>query len=416
MERKEKDKKPGKRKGRHPHKELSATSVRQLKEPGRYVDGNGLYLVIDPSGAKRWVLRMVVHGKRRDIGLGGVSKVSLEEARERTIEAHKAAREGANPIEERKKAKRKIPTFRESAKSVHEALTPTWKNPKHAAQWINTLEEYIFPLIGDTRVDAIQTPDILRALSPIWLTKPETARRVRQRVGVVMDWAKANHYRTGDNPVAGVMAGLPKQPKAEEHHAAMDYAEVPGFIKSLRKTDAYEIAKFAFEFLILTATRTNEVINAKLSEIDHKNKVWVIPKERMKAKKEHRVPLSPRCLEILEEVKRLRDKDDKSGYIFPSRTHKPMSNMAFLLILRRMEIPVTAHGFRSSFRDWAAEETHFPNHVCEAALAHVIDDKTEKAYRRGDLFAKRTKLMEAWASYAAHATRAKVIPMRAGRA
>ena len=409
--------KSGKRKGKHPHKELSAIKVRQIKEPGRYVDGNGLYLVVDPSGAKRWVLRMTVHGKRRDIGLGGVSKVSLEEARERTLEAHKAAREGANPIEERKKAKREIPTFKKAAMQVHEALSPTWKNPKHVAQWINTLDEYAFPFIGDMRVDGIETPDVLKVLSPIWLTRPETARRVRQRIGVVLDWAKANHYRTGDNPVDGVAAGLPKQPKKEEHHAAMDYAEVPGFIKSMRKSDAYEVAKLAFEFLILTATRTNEVISAKLNEIDHKNKVWVIPKERMKAKREHRVPLSPRCLEILEQVKHLREKSDKNGYIFPSRTTgKPMNNMAFLLILRKMEIPVTAHGFRSSFRDWAAEETHFPNHVCEAALAHAIDDKTEKAYRRGDLFAKRTKLMEAWASYAAPVTKAKVIPMRAGRA
>lgn len=273
--------------------------VRQVERPGRYADGNGLYLVVDPSGAKRWMLRTIVHGTRRDIGLGGLSLVSLAEAREKAIEYRKLARAGGDPIAEKRSAQRTIPTFRDAAKKVHGEHEPTWKNAKHGQQWINTLEQYAYPEIGDKRVDHIDTPDILRILSPIWLTKAETARRVRQRIASVFDWAKAAGHRTGDNPVEGVTRGLPKQSERKGHHEAMRYSDVPAFVKKLRATNS-ELGKLAFEFLILTAARTSEVLEARWDEIDIDQKLWTVPPARMKAKREHRVPLSDRCLAILE--------------------------------------------------------------------------------------------------------------------
>jgi integrase len=384
--------------GRHPEKALSAVQVRTLKAPGRYADGNGLYLVVEPSGNKHWVLRIMVQGKRCDIGLGGTTLVPLAEARQKALDYRKLAREGGNPIAERRATRRVMPTFSQAAIKVHAEHLPSWKNPKHGDQWINTLTQYAFPFIGETPVDRIDTPDVLRVLSPIWLTKAETARRVRQRIGTVLDWAKASGFRTGDNPVEGATKGLPKQTGREVHHAALPYAEVPGFIATLRDFAAAEAVRLAFEFLILTATRTNEVLEAPWSEIDERNMVWTIPADRMKAEREHRVPLPPRCIEILHLARRL---SGDSLFIFPGRSaEKPLSNMAFLMVLRRMQSTVTAHGFRSSFRDWASEQTNFPREVCEMALAHGVENKVEAAYRRGDLFEKRRELMAAWADFA----------------
>lgn len=386
-----------KSKGKHQEKRLTAIQVRSLKTPDRYSDGNGLYLVVEPTGNKHWVLRTMVQGKRSDIGLGGLSTVSLAEAREDAYAKRKVARAGGNPIADRSAERRIIPTFAEAGRIVHTEHSPTWKNKKHAEQWLNTMTQYAFPAIGDVRVDKIDTPAVLRALSPIWLTKPETARRVRQRIGTVLDWAKAAGFRSGDNPVDGVAKGLPKQTDTDQHHKALPYAEVPSFIVSLRSFDAAEPVRMAFELLILTATRTSEILRATWSEVDDKNLVWIIPPERMKAKREHRIPLTPRCIEIL---KRARTLSGESTFIFPGRTvEKPLSNMAFLMVLRRMEINVTAHGFRSSFRDWASEQTSFPQSVCQMALAHSIKDKVEAAYRRGDLFEKRRKLMQEWTTY-----------------
>ena len=383
--------------GRHPERALSAAQVRQLKVPGRYADGNCLYLVVDPSGAKRWVLRTIVHGKRRDIGLGGLSLVSLAEAREKALSYRKLAREGGDPLAERQKKQQVIPTFAEAAEKVHAEHKAGWKNEKHAAQWLNTLTQYAFPEIGHRRVDLIDTPDVLRTLSPIWLAKPETARRVRQRIGTVLDWAKAAGYRTGDNPVDGVAKGLPKQGDRDEHHAALLYADVPGFVRRLRTSATGEIARLAFEFLVQTASRTGEILGACWDEVDLDLKVWTVPPERMKAGRLHRVPLSTRSIAIL---KRARDLSGGSQYVFPGRSStKPMSNMVFLMILRRMKLNVTAHGFRSSFRDWAAEQTNMPREVCEMALAHAIENKVEAAYRRGDLFEKRRELMEQWSRF-----------------
>ena len=386
-------------KGRHPDKALTAVQVRTLKVPGRYADGNGLYLVVEPSGSKRGLLRTIVQGRRRDIGLGGASLVTLAEAREKALAYRKLARDGGDPLAERRKARATVPTFAEAAERVHEEHKASWKNPKHVAQWITTLRTYANPHLGTRRVDQIETPDVLRVLSPIWLTKGETARRVRQRIGTVLDWAKAAGHRIGDNPVESVAKGLPKQGERDEHHAALPYAEVPAFVTQLQSTDYSEAARLAFEFLILTAARTSEVLRAEWREIDEAEALWIVPAARMKAGREHRVPLSKRSVEIVRRAKLLAG---DSAFIFPGRSAgKPMSNMVFLMALRRMKLTITAHGFRSSFRDWAAEATNLPREVAEMALAHTIESRVEAAYRRGDLLAKRREMMEQWATFVA---------------
>ena len=395
--------------GAHPHKKLSPPAVAALTEPGRYSDGNGLYLVVSPTGNKKWILRTVVRGRRTDIGLGGLSTTPLAKARKKAAELREIARDGGDPLEQRRKAKRNIPTFKEAALRVHEDHKDTWKNEKHAAQWISTLETYAFPHMGDIRVDQIGTAEVLQVLSKIWLTKPETARRVRQRIGTVMDWAKAAGHRSGDNPIDGIQKGLPKQSRKQAHHAALPYGEVNEFISELRATQCSESTKLAFEFLVLTATRTSEVQLANWAEIDFEDKAWTIPASRMKSDRKFRVPLSARCLAILKEAKAL---SDGSEYIFPGlRKGKPLSNNTFLKALQRMGRNVTAHGFRSTFRDWAAERTNFPREVCEMALAHSVSDKTEAAYLRGDLFEKRRQLMDTWANHVTSG-KAKVVKLR----
>ena len=387
----------GKRPGRHPEKALSSVQIRQVKTAGRYADGNGLYLVVDPSGAKRWVLRTVVKGKRRDIGLGGVSLVSLNEAREKAGGYRKIARQGGDPVAEKRKTEVFVPTFSAAAEHVFEEHKGSWRNEKHAAQWITTLRTYAFPTLGARPVDQIEAPDILRVLGPFWLTKPETARRVRQRIGTVLDWAKVAGYRTGENPVHGVSKGLPKQGGKDDHHAALAYSDVPGFVETLSQTGVSEGVRLAFEFLILTASRTNEVLGMMWQEVDDTGRTWTVPAERMKAKRIHRIPLSPRCVEILDRAKQI---GAQSAFVFPGRSgDKPLSNMVFLMILRRINLEVTAHGFRSSFRDWAAEQTNFPREVCEMALAHAVENRVEAAYRRSDLFEKRRELMADWARF-----------------
>ena len=383
--------------GRHPEKALSAVQVRQLAKAGRYADGHGLHLVVDPSGAKRWLLRIVVQGRRRDIGLGSAGLVSLAEAREKALAFRKLARDGGDPLAERARARQKVPTFAEAARRVHVDHKASWKNAKHAAQWLSTLETYAVPTLGDRAVDQVQTSDVLRVLSPIWLTRPETARRVRQRIGTVLAWAKAAGFRTGDNPVEGVAKGLPKQGDRDEHHAAMPYSDVPAFVARLRGSDMGESARLAFEFLILTAARTGEVLEAQWTEIAEEGRLWVVPAARMKAGREHRVPLAHRCTDILARAKQLAG---RSHYIFPGRSEeRPMSNMVFLMALRRMNLPYTTHGFRSAFRDWTAETTAVPREVAEMALAHTIESRVEAAYRRSDLLEKRRMLMNLWDSY-----------------
>jgi integrase len=313
-------------------------------------------------------------------------------------------------LAERHKKRRIIPTFEQAARSVHAEHLPTWKNPKHGAQWINTLSQYVIPALGTQMVDKIETADVLKVLSPIWLIKPETARRVRQRIGTVLDWAKAAGFRAGDNPIDGVTRGLPKQVDGDQHHSALPFAEVPGFIEALRASDVTEATRLAFEFLVLTATRTSEVLGARWSEIDFETKGWTVPAVRMKAKRPHKVPLTDRTLEILHRCNVLAA---ESEFVFQGRiSSKPLSNMVFLMALRRMNVDATAHGFRSSFRDWASERTNFPREVCEQALAHTIKDKTEAAYRRSDLFERRRDLMAAWERFAVTDT-AKIVSIRA---
>lgn len=382
----------------HPHKALSQVKINSLKSPGRFADGNGLYLVVDPSGAKRWVLRTVVNGRRRDIGLGGLRLVSLSDARDTAIEYRRIARDGGNPLEIRRKAKMVVPTFKDAAQQAYEGYKAAWKNPKHVAQWISSLEAYAYPVIGERRVDEIETADVLRILTPIWLTKAETARRVRQRIKSVLDWAKASGFRSGDNPADAVLKGLARQPDQNNHFEAIPYAKVPAFVAKLRVSKAGEPVRLAFELLILTAARTNELLNAGWEEFDLRQKVWTIPAARMKAGREHRVPLTPRMIAILKRAKAI----STGELVFEGRSEgKPMSNMVFLMSLRRMKADFTAHGFRSAFRDWASETTNFPREVCEMALAHTIKSKVEAAYRRGDLFDKRRELMNAWTIFAA---------------
>jgi integrase len=379
---------------------LTALRLRAVKEPGRYGDGNGLYLVVDPSGAKRWMLRVVVHGKRCDIGLGSAALTSLAEARDEAARLRKIARSGGDPLAERRREQQTIPTFKAAATQVHADHSKTFRNPKHRAQWLRSLENDVFPIIGDRLVDTLTSADVLKVLAPIWTTKPETARRLKQRIKVVLDWASVAGHRPAElaNPVSGITRGLPKHKGEKTHHPALPYREVPVFVETLREADANEMTKLAFEFLILTAARTSEVIGARWAEIDREAHVWRIPASRIKAGREHRVPLSPRCVDILDRAEALAD---GGPFLFPGRyQEKPLSSMVFLMMLRRLKRDdIVVHGFRSSFRDWAAER-HFPRAACEAALAHVVRDKTEAAYFRSDLLEQRRPLMDAWSAFA----------------
>lgn len=383
--------------GQHKEKRLSAAFVRMIKEPGFYGDGHGLYLKVDASGARRWVQRLMIHGKRRDIGLGSASLVSLSEARERALEQRKVARSGEDPIALKRRSTG-ILTFEEAARKVHDLSRPTWRNEKHGDQWINTMTTYAFPALGAKRLDQISSADVLAAVSSIWNEKPETARRVKQRLSTVFKWAMANGWRT-DNPAETITKALPKHDRSKtEHRKALPYDQVGGAIAKIRNSDAGITTKLAFEFLVLTATRSSETREAVWSEFDLEKGVWTIPAARMKAKKPHRVPLSPRCLAILAEAKTLkRDTDD---LVFPgTKDTKPLSDMTLSKLMKDLKIAAVPHGFRSSFRDWAGETTAHPREVIEFALAHVIKDKAEAAYARSDLFDKRRTLMTDWARY-----------------
>jgi integrase len=393
---------------RHPHKALNSARLAAITEPGRHGDGGGLYLEVEPSGAKRWILRVMVKGRRRDIGLGGLKTTGLAKARDDAARMRAIARAGGDPLADRAKSLRTVPTFKEAAEAVHEEHKTGWRNAKHRAQWLSTLKAYAYKRLGTKAVSEIQTSDVLAVLSPIWRTKPETARRVRQRIGVVMDWAKAAGHRSGDNPIDGVTKGLPAQPERKNHHAALPYAEIATFIQDLRQADNSEVVRLAFEFTILTAARTGEVLGARWKEIDFDSALWTVPAGRMKGSREHRVPLSARCIEILKRAEKIGGK----AFVFEGREDLPLSGMAMLMVLRRLGAKITVHGFRSAFRDWASEQTNFPRDVCEMALAHSIKDKTEAAYRRGDLLEKRRELMKAWATYAVSMPADNVVPLK----
>lgn len=383
--------------GRHAEKRLSAAQVRSIKEAGFYADGNGLYLKVEQSGAKRWVQRLVINGKRRDIGLGSAALTGLAEAREKALENRKVARQGGDPIAD-KKLSRAILTFSEAAEQVHRLNKPSWRNGKHVDQWISTLKEYAFPLIGRKQVSAITSADVLAVLTPIWNILPETARRVKQRMGTVLKWAVAQGWRT-DNPAEAVAQALPKHDRSKvRHREALDYDKVADAIEAIRHSGAATITKLAFEFLIHTVCRSGEVRNAAWSEIDLEKRVWTIPASKMKSKKVHRVPLTDRCLTLLEDAAGMkRDGDD---LVFPGfRDNKPLSDMTLSKLLKELKIPAHVHGFRTSFRVWAGEKTNHPREVAEFALAHVIKDKAEAAYARTDLFEKRRNLMHDWSAF-----------------
>lgn len=375
---------------------LTARKVETAK-PGKYGDGGNLYLIVSESGSRKWVLRFTWRGSAKEMGLGSAKLVSLAEAREKAATALRMVARGINPIEERKRDNG-TPTFGDMADSVCQTLSDGFRNEKHKAQWKSTLKTYAAPLRSKP-VDTITTDDILTVIKPIWTLKPETASRVRGRVEKVLDAAKAKGFRDGENPArwrGHLDHLLPKPSKLERrHHAAMAYEDIAAFVGDLRKRQA--TAALALEYCILTAARSGEVLGAKWSEIDLIKKVWTIPASRMKAGREHRVPLSNRAMTIL---KQLREADG-GEFVFPGqRPKKPLSNMAMEMVLRRMKVEnATVHGFRSSFRDWAGNVTSFPREVTETALAHVIGDKAEQAYRRGDALEKRRTLMDAWAAY-----------------
>jgi integrase len=398
----------------HPHQRLTTLRVKAIKHAGRYTDGNGLYLVVNPSGAKQWLLRTVVRGKRCDLGLGSVRLVSLADARAEASRLRKIARDGGDPLAERRRARAIVPTFKDAAKQVHAKHAATFRNIKHKADWIGSLERYAFPVVGDRAIDTLTSADVLKVLTPIWSTKPETARRVKQRLRTIIAWAKAAGFFSGENPVDTIAHALPKlrpDQKRKTHFAALPYVQVPKFVETLREAEAATAVKLAFEFVILTAARTSEVLGARWDEIDCDTSAWTIPGRRIKAGREHRVPLSPRCLELLDQAAAIRD---GGPFVFPGRyVGRPLSGMAMLMLLRRLKrTDITVHGFRSSFRDWCAERTNFPRAVVEAALAHVVENKVEAAYFRSDLFDKRRSLMDTWAAFATTKT-ADVVALRA---
>lgn len=401
---------------------LTPLQVKNAK-PGRHVDGNGLHLLVKASGARSWVLRFTLHGKTRDVGLSrcpealvllaqsGREELSLAQARDLAAIYRLKVRAGIDPLSEREQqaAASRVAqaqdeaaqlTFYDAAQSYLASRESTWRNAKHRQQWHNTLSAYVFPSLGALPVADIGTAEVLAVLEPIWKSKAETANRVRGRMEAIIDAARARGHFSGENPArwrGHLDKILPaRQRLSRGHHAAMPYDEAPAFLEQLRAREA--VAAMALEFTILTAARTGEVLGATWAEIDFEKRTWTVPALRMKAGREHRVPLSSRAVEVLNETKKL-----GSDYLFPGQRGGKLSGMAMAMLLRRMGHVVTVHGFRSSFRDWAAEMTAFPHEVCEMALAHTIANKAEAAYRRGDIFEKRRLLMDGWEEFCSSA-------------
>lgn len=376
---------------------LSARKV-ETADTGRHGDGRGLFLYVKPSGSRSWVLRYQVQGRRHDLGLGAYPDVTLAMARERTTEARRLIAEGEDPIAKRRQANPK--TFKDAALELIESKRVGWKSAKHAAQWTSTLESYAFPSLGRMQVTNIATADVIGALKPIWSDKPETANRVRQRIEAVLDYSSALGIRTGDNPARwkGHLDHLlpkPTKVRAVKHHPALPHAEISEFMGDLSKRTG--VGARALGFTILTAARSGETRRMVWGEVDLESSIWIIPADRMKAGKEHRVPLTPETIALMG------PRRDDSALVFESeaKVGRPISDMSMTAVLRRMGCNgITVHGFRSTFRDWAGETTSFPREVIEAALAHGIKDKAEAAYARSDLFDKRRDLMRAWANVA----------------
>ncbi len=388
---------------------LTAMEVAKLEKPGYYCDGAGLYLQVSRSGSKSWIMRYTLARKPCEMGLGSVVTFTLAEARQRAAVQRKLLADGIDPLATKRSdllAKRladaSIITFDKAAAAFIAANSPAWRNAKHGEQWRNTLATYASPVIGELPVSKIETAHVLRILSPIWNTKTETATRVRGRIEKILDWAKVQGYRSGDNPAAWrghLSEVLPTPSKVADagHHAALPWIEMGAFMKALRA--AQGAGARAMELIILTATRTSEVLNAKWTEFDLDGALWTIPKERMKGFREHRVPLSDAALAVLARAKA---ESTASEYVFTGGKLAALSNMTCLATLKRMgRADLTVHGFRSTFRDWVSESTSYPRDVAEMALAHAIEDKSEAAYRRGDLIEKRRALMSDWAAHCA---------------
>lgn len=388
-------------------KDLAPLTVAKLASPGMHFVGHvsGLALRISNTGARSWILRATVGGKRRDMGLGSFPEVPLAEAKEAARNKRQQVREGIDPIAARSAAQAALKSeqasfvsFEEAAKQYMASHEKGWKNAKHAAQWKSTLETYVYPLIGKMHVRDVVLAHVLKILEPIWATKTETASRLRGRIEVVLDWAKARGLRTGENPAKwrgnlDTLLATPSRVSRVQHHAALDWQDCPTFIAALRQQDGTSAR--ALELVILTACRSNEVREAKWEEVDLTRNVWTIPAERMKAGKEHRIPLSASAVALLRSI----PTEEKTGLVFPNSKGTPLSDMALLMLLRRLGKDCTVHGFRATFRIWAGETTAFSREVIEHAMAHQLKDKAEAAYARGDLFTKRTALMKAWADF-----------------
>ena len=402
-------------------KELGALEISRLVTPGLHAVGgvSGLSLQVTPRGTRSWVLRVMVGGKRREMGLGGYPDVTLAGAKEAARVARAQINDGIDPLAERVSKRSALAaavaatmTFKDAAMSYIVAHESGWKNAKHAAQWRTTLESYAFPVIGKIAVSDVDTAHVMRVLEPIWLSKTETASRLRGRIESVLDWATVREFRKGDNPArwrGHIEHLLPARADVQKttHHPAMDYREVGEFMAKLRQQEG--IGARALEFAILCASRSGEVRGAVWSEIDLQAAVWTIPANRMKAEREHRVPLTDGALALLNALPRTPDTD----LVFPNNKEAVLSDMTLTAVLRRMGVPVTAHGFRSTFRDWAGETTAYPREVIEHALAHQLKDKAEAAYARGSLFDKRRRLMADWEKFCSEVMpAASVTPIR----
>ena len=385
--------------GRHPQKALSASFLRSAP-PGRHADGNGLYLFVQPTGTRSWIQRLVIRGRRRELGLGSLALVPLAEAREKALANRKLAREGGDPLAEKRRTQG-IPTFAEAASLVLEQKQAGWRSRDHAREWLSSLRRVAFPRIGKVPVSEVSSADVLEILTPIWHRKAETARRVRLRLRAVLEWAVAMEYRI-DNPCDRIGQVLGVQQHVAQHMRALPHREVGAAIGTVRGSAALEAAKLVFEFLVLTAARWGEVRWAEWAEIDRSRRVWTILARRMKTNRQHRVPLCGRTLEILEEAEALGEGD--GPLVFTHRGGKPLDAKQLRWLLRELGIAAVPHGFRSSFRDWAGEETDHPREVIEAALAHVVQNRVEAAYARSDLFERRRLLMDDWARYLSRGT------------
>ena len=377
---------------------LSATRVRVLTDPGRYSDGDGLHLFITKKGRKSWVQRITVDGRRRDIGLGGYPSVSLAQARKRASANREAIGNGKDPVAEKRRPS--MPTFSEAAYTVHEANKPRWRNGSHTSAWIQTLERHAFPKIGKKKVDTIGRTDVLAVLTPIWSTRPETARRVRQRMRTIFKWAMANELIEANPAGEAIDGALPSMPKVKAHLRALPYQEVGSALKTVDASQTSLASKHCLKFLVLTAARSGEARGATWDEIDLPGAMWTIPGSRMKAGVEHRVPLSDQALDALMLAREL---EDGYGLCFPSplRPGRMLSDMTLTKILRSTGLAdrATVHGFRTSFKTWTMEQTDTPWAVGEAALAHQLGGSVEQAYARSDLFDRRRVLMQQWADY-----------------